>query len=84
MELWAGEFGGEICPYWVFRRSKSSDVVTVFPLIVTIPNSPCPLSAGKYEKAMPPLQISVMGLANSVPTSVQRRGGEVIHPYSLK
>lgn len=33
---------------------------------------------------MPPLQMLVMGLENRAATSVQRRGGEVIQPYSLK
>jgi len=33
---------------------------------------------------MPPLHVSVMGLENKAATSVQTRGGEVIHPYSLK
>ena len=35
-----GLFGGLIWPYWVLRRSKSSEVVTVEPSeeIVTMPN----------------------------------------------
>ena len=47
VELWAGVAGGVAFVYWAAKRVKSVDVVTVFPLMVTIPNCPCPLSAGK-------------------------------------
>jgi len=47
VEDWLGEFGGVEFVYWAAKRVKSEEGVTVFPLIVTIPNCPCPLSAGK-------------------------------------
>jgi len=47
---WEGVLGGELARlYWVLRRSKSSLVVTVLPSveILTIPNWPAALAAGK-------------------------------------
>jgi len=52
--------------------------------MVTMPNWPCTLSAGRYEKATPPEKTEDMLVLSNAPTSVQRRGGDVIHPNSLK
>lgn len=64
-----------ILPYWVTKLLKSSLGVAVVPSddMLTIPNCPAELEAGKYEKARPPLHISVIGEAKSVPVSVHTR-----------
>jgi len=43
---------------------------------------PYPSLVGKYENATPPLNTSETGGANSAVTSVQRRGGLKMQPYS--
>ena len=72
--------------YFVTRLLKSVEVVTVDPSaeIVTMPNWPCALCAGKYEKAIPPDHTGAISGPKRATASVQRRGGEVIQPYSLK
>jgi len=72
--------------YSVWRFLKSSEVVIVDPSaeIVTMPNWPCALCAGKYEKAMPPDHTGAMSELKRATASVQRRGGDVMQPYSLK
>src|ERR1700722_20276825 len=82
----AGVVGTVTFAYCAANAVKSGLVVTVVPSgeMVTIPNSPAALSAGKYEKAIPPDQTSAIKSLNSAPTSVQSRGGEVMHPNSLK
>ena len=76
----------ETALYCAWRAVKSDEVVTVDPSdeMVTIPNWPCALCAGKYEKAMPPDHTGVMSEPKRATTSVQRRGGDVMQPNSLK
>lgn len=76
----------ETWAYCAWRFVKSVEVVTLDPFaeIVTIPNWPCALSAGKYEKARPPDHTGVISEPKRAATSVQTRGPDVRQPNSLK
>jgi hypothetical protein len=73
-------------PYAVCKLVKSVLVVTVDPSedMLTIPNWPASLVAGKYEKATPPDQTGAASLLNRAATSAHGRGYGLLHPYSLK
>lgn len=73
-------------PYCVWRLVKSVPGVTVLLSveIVTMPNSPAALVAGKYENAIPPVQTVFMSVPNITGTSAQVRGETVLQPNSLK
>jgi ABC-type molybdate transport system substrate-binding protein len=83
---WEGVLMKETRPYCVFKLSKSALVVTVLVSceIVTMPNCPAALAAGKYENAIPPDQTVFISELNRAIDSVQRRGGEETQPNSLK
>ena len=73
-------------PYCVFNEVKSVLVVTVVVSceIVTMPNCPAALVAGKYENAIPPDQTVFISGPNKAIDSVQRRGDPETQPNSLK
>jgi hypothetical protein len=82
--LCGGSVTNVTAPYAACKLVKSVDVVTVDPSIVTMPNWPASLCAGKYEKATPPDQTGAASVPNSAATSAQGRGYGLLHPYSLK
>ena len=84
--LCAGVLTNCTAPYAVFKLLKSVLGVTVDPSeeMLTIPNWPASLCAGKYEKAMPPDQTGAASVPNSAATSAHGRGYGLLHPYSLK
>jgi hypothetical protein len=84
--LCVGVLTNVTAPYAVFKLVKSVLVVTVDPSadILTIPNWPASLCAGKYEKATPPDQTVEAAVLKSAVTSAHGRGYGLLHPYSLK
>jgi hypothetical protein len=84
--LCGGTLTNVTAPYAACKLAKSVDVVTVDPSaeILTMPNWPASLCAGKYEKATPPDQTGAARVPNSAATSAQGRGYGLLHPYSLK
>jgi hypothetical protein len=84
--LCTGSVTNVTLPYAAAKLVKSVDVVTVDPSeeILTMPNSPSLLSAGKYEKATPPDKTGAAWVLNSAATSSQGRGYGLLQPYSLK
>lgn len=84
-DAWVGTLGPvPAAVYSVARRSKSAVVVTVLPLMVTIPNWPWAEAAGKYENAIPPDQTGDISEEKIACVSVHRRGPPSIQPNSLK
>lgn len=82
--LCGGVLTNVTAPYAACKLAKSVDVVTVDPEILTMPNWPASLCAGKYEKATPPDQTGAARVPNNAATSAQGRGYGLLHPYSLK
>lgn len=74
--LCAGVVTNVKLPYAACKLAKSAPVVTVDPSaeILTMPNWPASLVAGKYEKATPPDHTGAAEEPNSAATSSQGRG----------